>query len=643
MTNANWPVITDRMDVTNDPTSAVTTWTTLVDANGKSLVTAFSCHSGRTYELARTDTGTATVAVENTDGRFDPTNTTSPLNSGGKSLLPMRRYNRQAVWNGVTYDVWTGFAERYPQAWVAAGFLGVVALTCVDACSPLSRAPLPSLYQAEVVADGPTAYFPLREASGSTSAGDMSGAGLPPAAPLESKNGPGAFAFGTDGPVAGATALTLTAGGLLTAGDLLPLPPIVSLAGASTMEVWAKFAAAPAVGGDLFLQRDGAYGGYQAGLALSASGIVSAGYSDPYSGGAVISAVSPASIVDNAWHHLVQTVDAARKTLVLYVDGVAVGSDVSATAVAPRYPAATLDLGGTRNLTYLTGTYAHAAVYDSALSAARVLAHYNAGLGYPGDATGTRAGRYLDSVGWPAAARDIDTGASTVGDYSVDGTKVAQALGDLAEWEGGNLFIAPDGKVTFRQRSARFNAASQATFGDGPGELPYEDVAFDFDNTLIYNDVTLDRTGGATVHVEDATSQAHYFGASPLSQTIGVDTDAQATDRANFLLGAYKDPHLRVEAITIRPSSNTALWPHALGRKIGDRITVKRHTGSAPDISADFFIESIDHNAPGDGTWTTTWQLSPAGSGVSDFFVYEDATFGYIEGAGANVSYPLAY
>lgn len=656
MVNANFPTVVDRMDVTNDPTSAVTTWTTLVDAAGKSLVTAFVCHSGRTYELGRTDTGTANVTVENSDGRFDPTNTTSPLNSAGKRLLPMRRYSRQATWNAVTYDVFTGHVERYPQKWTSAGFLGSVGMTCVDALSPLARQKLRSMYRAEVLADGPIGYFPLAEEDGSASAGDVSLAANPPAVVVQSKAGGGSYAFGADGPIPlvdSGTALSVTRGSSASKGYLLQIAdratgPIVPLSG-FTAELWFKLDALPAASFAAVLLHQSVYGGGVAGFSVYVDDSGAVNVRTPTGG-----VVSPGSAAVGVWHHvaIVWNDDSGYDVTQTFLDGAAGPSESGSGPIASTAwdgKSFFMQAGGYWNTTaavndsFMSGSVAHVALYDSTLSSARITAHYSAALGWLGDTTGARLSRYLDYAGWPAAARDIDTGDSTVGAVDTQGVTVAQAALDLAEWEAGNLFIAPGGKVTFRDRSTRFNATSLATFGDGVGELPYEgDIEFDFDNTEIFNEVEVSRTGGATVRVTDATSQDHYFASDNLTQTIGIESDAQTIDRANYLLGAYKDPHLRVQKITIVPSSNTTLWPHALGRKIGDRITVKKHAGSATDISADFFIESIDH-AVGDGTWTTSWLLSPAGSGVSDFYKVGDATYGYIEGSGGNVSYPIAF
>ena len=59
---------------------------------------------------------------------------------------------------------------------------------------------------------------------------------------------------------------------------------------------------------------------------------------------------------------------------------------------------------------------------------------------------------------------------------------------DVESAEQGQFFISADGKVTFRdrnyKRTQQFN--SQATFGNGSGELPFSDVITTLDDSKIH-------------------------------------------------------------------------------------------------------------------------------------------------------------
>ncbi|MGL4173797.1 MAG: signal peptidase I [Actinomycetota bacterium] len=98
--------------------------------------------------------------------------------------------------------------------------------------------------------------------------------------------------------------------------------------------------------------------------------------------GAVRVVVSPASYNDNQWHHVVATLSSAGMRL--YVDGVLVASDpaiTSAQVYNGRWRIGWDNLGGwganTPTNSYFTGFIDEVAIYNSALTATQVTAHFN--------------------------------------------------------------------------------------------------------------------------------------------------------------------------------------------------------------------------------------------------------------------------
>jgi hypothetical protein len=69
--------------------------------------------------VIRYEPGRATVKLNNSDRRFDPTNLSGPYVSGGNSLVtPMRPIRIRATWDGVTYDLFRGFTDEFAVDWV---------------------------------------------------------------------------------------------------------------------------------------------------------------------------------------------------------------------------------------------------------------------------------------------------------------------------------------------------------------------------------------------------------------------------------------------------------------------------------------------------------------------------------------------
>jgi len=68
-------------------------------------------HRGAQRELQRVEAGTATLVLNNRDGRFTPFNIGSPY---FPDVLPMRRIRIRATWDANTYPIYYGFVEGWP-------------------------------------------------------------------------------------------------------------------------------------------------------------------------------------------------------------------------------------------------------------------------------------------------------------------------------------------------------------------------------------------------------------------------------------------------------------------------------------------------------------------------------------------------
>lgn len=223
-----------------------------------------------------------------------------------------------------------------------------------------------------------------------------------------------------------------------------------------SLEAWVKLAANPASAGPiLVLGQTGSRTFFQ----VNSAGTVSVG-----SGSTI---TSPSAISLNAWHHLVATYDGA--TLTLYVDGASVASGASSSAITYGNAWIGQSLAGA----FLSGLLDEVAIYGAALSAARVTAHYNAGVSTTSDAYAAtvlndaplRYYRLGDAAGATFAVDTINATATSV--VNADGalaTPVQAALG-VAQWQpvdsGGVVYdniTAPDGQA--RSRMLRANSGS---------------------------------------------------------------------------------------------------------------------------------------------------------------------------------------
>lgn len=68
------------------------------------------------------DPGSLTLVLDNQDRRFDSANLAGPYVSGGVSqVTAMRAVRWLATWDGVTYEIWRGFADNWDPVWFDPG------------------------------------------------------------------------------------------------------------------------------------------------------------------------------------------------------------------------------------------------------------------------------------------------------------------------------------------------------------------------------------------------------------------------------------------------------------------------------------------------------------------------------------------
>ncbi len=253
-----------------------------------------------------------------------------------------------------------------------------------------------------------------------------------------------------------------------------------------------------------------------------------------------------------------------------------------------------------------------------------------------GENTGTRINRVLDNAGWPAEERNIAVGRTTVQGTDLSANAWAEIV-LTSDTELGEVYFDVDGKLTFRNRDALSTEArsntSQATFGDlNDGvELGFVDIELLADLNQTRNIIRAGRVGGTQQIAEDATSIAEYRRRTWQRSDLLHQTDTEVADYARYVLSLLKDNELRVASITVNPSADPdRLFPQALGRKLGDRVTVKfTPPGGGTRISREVLIRGIDHKA-GLDTWSTTFVFQDA-TNKFQFFVLDHATLGRLD------------
>ena len=221
--------------------------------------------------------------------------------------------------------------------------------------------------------------------------------------------------------------------------------------------------------------------------------------------------------------------------------------------------------------------------------------------------SGARINTVLDrpEVDWPADARDIDAGNSVMLDTDVaEGTGTLEYLQLVANSEFGTLYLAKDGKITYRERNAVPNTpdlvfTDEVVAGVYQG-IQFADVNIVYGSENLYNRITLENADlfPEQAFAEDADSQALY-GPRVLNQSgLLIQDPDQLQFLADFLLARYKEPQYRFQTVTVVLDTLTTVnQDKVLDLEIGDIVLIRFEPSDIPPAIEQYCrIIGINHD-----------------------------------------------
>jgi len=169
-----------------------------------------------------------------------------------------------------------------------------------------------------------------------------------------------------------------------------------------------------------------------------------------------------------------------------------------------------------------------------------------------GQSTGTRIGKILDQVNFPASMRTLATGNSAcIADPSVLRTSL-EAIKNVEFSEQGAFYIDPSGTAVFKSRNTVVSsiAGTPIEFNQTTG-IPYTNLVFAFDDKLIINQASMQRYGSTAQFYQNAASVAKYFPHQYSAQDLVIDTDANALNIAATYCQTRAETTIRIDAMTV--------------------------------------------------------------------------------------------
>jgi len=211
-----------------------------------------------------------------------------------------------------------------------------------------------------------------------------------------------------------------------------------------------------------------------------------------------------------------------------------------------------------------------------------------------GDLSGTRINQILNMISWPASMRDVDAGLTTMqADPGTARTSLA-ALQTVTNSEYGAFYVDASGSFVFQDRSVTTASigGTPTVFNDNGTDIGYANALWRLDDTLVFNQANVTRTGGTVQNATNAASVEKYFAHTYNIQNLLMQTDAVALDYARAYVASRAETSVRCDAIEL------------------DLYTDNYANGILAALDLDFFDPvTITTNQPGASTLTKTLQI----------------------------------
>ena len=248
-----------------------------------------------------------------------------------------------------------------------------------------------------------------------------------------------------------------------------------------------------------------------------------------------------------------------------------------------------------------------------------------------GNLSGTRINQILDEIGWPASLRDVDPGLTTLQADPGTARTSLQAMQTVETSEYGALYVNPSGAFVFQDRSVTTGsiAGTPTVFNDDGTNIGYNNAVWRLDDTLVYNQATVTRSGGTPQVATNAASIAKYFVHSYNQQDLLMQTDAVALDYAQAYVASRAETSIRCDAIELdlySPNYNAGILA-ALTLDFFDPVTITTNQPGASTLTKTLQVFGVGHFIT-PNTWRTTFTtLEP----VIDGFILNSTIYGVLD------------
>jgi hypothetical protein len=244
--------------------------------------------------------------------------------------------------------------------------------------------------------------------------------------------------------------------------------------------------------------------------------------------------------------------------------------------------------------------------------------------------SGARVNKLLDQIAWPVTMRDVDSGLTLLQSDPGTARTTLAALTTVANSEYGAIYVGKNGYFVFQDRSVTAGSVggTPVVFNDNGTDIGYANAVWRLDDTLVFNQANVTRTGGT---VQSATNQASidkYFAHTYNQQDLLMATDADALNYAKAYVASRAETSIRCDAIELDLYTDNydAGITAALDLDFFDPVTVTTNQPGGSTLTKTLQVFGVEHQIRPDRWRTTFTTLEP----IIDSFILNSTQYGVL-------------
>jgi hypothetical protein len=248
-----------------------------------------------------------------------------------------------------------------------------------------------------------------------------------------------------------------------------------------------------------------------------------------------------------------------------------------------------------------------------------------------GNLSGTRINQILDEIEWPSTMRDVDAGLTTLQNDPGTNRTSLSALQTVADSEYGAVYVDASGSFVFQDRSVTASSigGTPTVFTDNGAGIRYANATWVLNDYLIFNSVSITRSGGTAQVAINQPSIDKYFLHSYTLTDLLMQTDTVALDYAKAYCASRAETTIRCDAIELDlyTANYTAGTIAALDLDFFDPITVITTQPGGSTLNKTLQIFGVAFNITPNSFKTTFTTLEP----VIDALILNNNIYGTLD------------